>query len=177
MSELVAPVVVAALVVVQVGLWQFRVSLAGRQRRRAAALLGSVDAVLYVGLLGQVLADLGRPTHVAGYAVGVGAGVYVGCLADARADRAPFEYRIVAGHRDDHVLPALRRRGWPVTASSGDGIGGGVSVLFVAVAAADANALEADLRDVAPGVFWTCNRLRSAAVVPLPAGFRTIGSR
>ena len=177
MSELASAAVIAALVVVQVGLWQYRLGLAARQRRRAAALLGSLDAVVYVCVLGQVLNDLGRPASVAGYAFGVGAGIYLGCVADARTDRSPLEYRVVTELGDDHLLAGLRARGWPVTASSGDGLGGDVSVLFVAVAAGDAAALEADLRALAAGAFWTSARLRSATAVPVPDGYRTIGSR
>ncbi len=80
MSPLLQPFVIALLVIVEVGVFHLRVALASRGRKRRAALLGAVNAVISVAALGQVLGDLDRIGNIVGYAVGV----YLGCLADAR---------------------------------------------------------------------------------------------
>lgn len=84
MPELVQPVVIALLVIVEVGVFHVRVALAARGRRTGATLLGAVNAVISVAALGQVLTNLERPLNVLGYAVGVSIGVYLGCVADDR---------------------------------------------------------------------------------------------
>ena len=74
-STVVQPVLIAGMVVLEVAVWQVRVALATRGRKRVAAALGAVNAVLSVVALGQVVTNLDRPANVAGYAVGVALGV------------------------------------------------------------------------------------------------------
>jgi uncharacterized protein YebE (UPF0316 family) len=50
----VQPVVIALMVVLEVAVWQVRVALATRGRKRIAAALGAVNAVISVVALGQV---------------------------------------------------------------------------------------------------------------------------
>ena len=72
------PVLIAVLVVLEGAVWQVRVALATRGRKREAAALGAVNAVMSVVALGQVVTNLDRPANVAGYAIGVALGVYLG---------------------------------------------------------------------------------------------------
>ena len=76
------PVLIAVLVVLEVAVWQVRVALATRGRKRAAAPLGAVNALLSVVALGQVVTHLDRPANLAGYAIGVAVGVYLGVVVD-----------------------------------------------------------------------------------------------
>lgn len=165
------PFLIAVLVVVQVGLWQYRMALATRGAKTGASVLAGFDAVLWVTVLGQVLTHLDRPGNVAGYAAGVVAGVYLGCLADERTAHEVLEYRVVMAGDGATVLAGLRHAGWPATAQEAAGLAGPASVIFVAVDAHRASRLEADLAGLAPGTFWTCTRLRSATRVALPAGY------
>jgi uncharacterized protein YebE (UPF0316 family) len=114
-TALVQPVLIAVLVVLEVAVWQVRVALATRGRKRSAAVLGAVNAVMSVVALGQVVTHLDRPANIAGYAVGVAVGVYLGVVADGRFAGDPVEYRVVLP--GDGIGPAaeLRARGWPVT--------------------------------------------------------------
>jgi uncharacterized protein YebE (UPF0316 family) len=85
--ELLQPVLIAVLVVVEVAVWQVRVAMATRGNKRTAAALGAVNAVISVVALGQVVTHLDRPANVVGYAVGVAAGVYLGVVVDGRVAR------------------------------------------------------------------------------------------
>ena len=112
-STPVQPVLIAVLVVLEVAVWQVRVALATRGRKRIAALLGAINAVISVVALGQVVTNLDRPENVAGYALGVAVGVYVGVVADGRLAgdpvvprpvhsagmRPPTRLRVVTGRR------------------------------------------------------------------------------
>src|SRR5512133_1486993 len=91
----VQPVLIALMVVLEVAVWQVRVALATRGRKRIAAALGAVNAVISVVALGQVVTNLDRPANVVGYAVGVAVGVYLGVVADGRFAGDPVEYRVV----------------------------------------------------------------------------------
>jgi len=93
MAHLVQPVLIALLVIVEVGVFHLRVALAGRGHRSGATALGAVNAVISVAALGQVLTNLDRPLNVVGYAVGVSIGVYLGCVADDRLRRGRVDRR------------------------------------------------------------------------------------
>ena len=80
METYLQPVLIAVLVVLEVAVWQVRVAL--------AAGLGAVNAVMSVVALGQVVTHLDRPANVAGYAIGVALGVYVGVVVDEGLKRS-----------------------------------------------------------------------------------------
>jgi uncharacterized protein YebE (UPF0316 family) len=88
METYLQPVLIAVLVVLEVAVWQVRVALATRGRKRAAAGLGAVNAVMSVVALGQVVTHLDRPANVAGYAIGVALGVYLGVVVDEGLKRS-----------------------------------------------------------------------------------------
>ncbi|MGY1770899.1 DUF5698 domain-containing protein [Blastococcus sp. SYSU D00813] len=161
------PLLIAVLVVLEVAVWQLRVALATRGRKRIAAGLGAVNAVLSVVALGQVVTNLDRPANVAGYAVGVAAGVYLGIVADGRIAGDPVEHRVVLPGDGTTAAGRLAARGWPVTAHPASGPGGPATVLVVVAEAARTAAAERDLDQVAPGAFRTSTRLRSATRRPL----------
>jgi uncharacterized protein YebE (UPF0316 family) len=160
--EHVQPVVIALLVVVEVAVWQVRVALATRGRKRVAALLGAVNAVISVAALGQVVTHLDRPANIAGYAVGVAVGVYVGVVVDGRYAGDPVEHRVAVPGDGAELGEALRARGWPVLVQPALGRHGPETVLSVVVAAARTAEVERDLEQLAPDGVRTSSRLRSA---------------
>ncbi len=159
----VQPVLIAVLVVLEVAVWQVRVALATRGRKRSAAALGAVNAVLSVVALGQVVTNLDRPANVAGYALGVAAGVYLGVVADGRLAGDPVEYRIVVPGDGAGPAGELRARGWPVTVQHASGHGGPAAVLVVVVTGSRTAEVERDLERLAPDGFHSSTRLRSAS--------------
>ena len=170
-SELGQPVLIAVLVVVEVAVWQFRVAVATRGHKRVAGALGAVNAVLSVVALGQVVTNLDRPANVAGYALGVAVGVYLGVAADGRLAGDPVEHRVVLAGDGAAAAAELRAQGWPVTMQPALGLDGPAAVLFVVVDAARTAEVERDLALVAPDGFRTSTRMRSATWAPLPTGY------
>jgi uncharacterized protein YebE (UPF0316 family) len=170
-NAVLQPVFITVLVVLEVAVWQVRVALATRGRKRSAAVLGAVNAVMSVVALAQVVTNLDRPANVVGYALGVAIGVYLGVVADGRLARDPVEYRIVLPGDGERAVEELRSRGWPVTMQHALGLGGPVTVLFVAVDAGRTAEVERDLDLLAPDGFRTSTRLQSVTWAPLPPGY------
>src|SRR4051812_5662981 len=158
-STVVQPVLIAGMVVLEVAVWQVRVALATRGRKRAAAVLGAVNAVISVVALGQVVTNLDRPENVAGYALGVAVGVYVGVAADGRLAADPVEHRVVLTGDGAGPADELRARGWPVTVQPALGLGGPAAILFVVVDSGRTAEVERDLEQLAPDGFRTSSRL------------------
>ncbi len=149
----VQPVVIAVLVVLEVAVWQVRVALATRGQKRSAAVLGAVNAVLSVGAIGQVVTNLDPPANIAGYAIGVAAGVYLGVVGDARFAGDPVEYRLVLpGEVTEvavNVAQDLLTRGWFVTMQPAHSSNRPATVLTVVARANQAVQLESDLDELA----------------------------
>jgi uncharacterized protein YebE (UPF0316 family) len=161
-TPLLQPLVIAALVVTEVAVWQLRVALATRGRKNSAATLGAVNAVLSVVALAQVVTHLERPANVAGYAVGVAVGVYVGIVADERLAREPLQYRVLVDGDGELLAGRLHEAGWPVTRQAAAGPGGPAAVLLVVVDAGQASRLDRDLDRLAPHGYRTRSRLHGA---------------
>jgi uncharacterized protein YebE (UPF0316 family) len=161
-DPVIQPVVIGVLVVLEVAVWQVRVALSTRGRKRIAAALGAVNAVLSVVAISQVVTNLDRPANIAGYAIGVAVGVYLGVVVDGRFAGDPVECRIVLPGEGADLGDQLTDRGWTVTTHPARGFGGPATVLSVVAQPGRAGALDRDLEELAPGGFRTTSRLTSA---------------
>jgi uncharacterized protein YebE (UPF0316 family) len=155
------PLVIMALVLFEVALWQWRVAITIRGNLAGGVLLGLVGAVVQVTAISQVVQDMGNVAKVAGYACGVGIGVLVGCLIDRRLSKWHVSVRVFAP-ADADLVPTLRGQGWPVTATDGIGHQGPVEVLFIAIDQRRTAELERALHELAPKASWTIERISSS---------------
>jgi uncharacterized protein YebE (UPF0316 family) len=154
-------ILIMMLVLFEVALWQWRVAITVRGNLAGGVLLGLIGAVVQVTAISRVVDDMGDVAKVAGYAVGVGIGVLVGCLIDRRLSAWNASVRVFApgGTTLDCVLRDL---GWPVTATSARGHQGPVDVLYIAIDQRRTGELERVLRSLAPDASWTIERISSS---------------
>jgi len=154
----VEPLVIMALVLFEVALWQWRVAITVRGNSLGGAALGFVGALVQVTAIARVVQNVGNLANIAGYAAGVAIGVFIGCLLDRRLSPREVTVRVFAPH-DPELVPELRSRGWPVTATCGDGHEGPVEVLYLAIEERSAARLQDELRSLAPRACWTIERV------------------
>jgi uncharacterized protein YebE (UPF0316 family) len=157
--DVVRPLVIAGLVVTEVGLWQWRMVIAHRGKRSSAMLLGMLGAVLQITAISQVVTNLQDPFSVGAYAAGVGIGVLLGLIAGDRLTPGAVGVTIITTM--DGVARGLWARGWPATVQTGHGEEGPVTVLFVAISRRHEARLHADVATLAPEAFWSVEELRS----------------
>jgi uncharacterized protein YebE (UPF0316 family) len=153
------PLLIAGLVVTEVAIWQWRMVIAHRGSRVSAMLLGIIGAVLQITAITQVVADVSDPAGVIAYAVGVGFGVLLGLVAGEKFTPGMIGVTIVT--TDPHLARSLWDRGWPVTAQSGRGESGPVTVLSVPVDRRDETRLHRDVQSIAPDAVCTTRDLRA----------------
>ena len=160
------PLLIAGLVVTEVAIWQWRMVIAHRGSRVSAMLLGIIGAVLQITAITQVVADVSDPAGVIAYAVGVGvllgqADVLreLGLVVGERLTPGMIGVTIVT--KDPHLARSLWDRGWPVTAQSGRGESGPVTVLSVPVNRRDETRLHGDVQRIAPDAVCTTRDLRA----------------
>jgi uncharacterized protein YebE (UPF0316 family) len=157
----VEALLIMALVLFEVALWQWRVAITVRGNSFGGALLGFVGALVQVTVIAQVVQDVGDVKNVVAYASGVAIGVFVGCVLDVRLSTREVIVRVFAP-ADPELVPTLRSRGWPVTATSGDGHQGPVDVLYLAIDQRTTAKLEDELGVLAPGACWTIEKVAAS---------------
>jgi uncharacterized protein YebE (UPF0316 family) len=156
---------IAVLVLTEVGLWQWRMVVADRGHRLGAVVLGGVGAVLQITAITQVVTNVGDPLSVGAYAVGVGMGVLVGLIAGERLTPGATGVMITTTAPD--AAASMWARGWPAIAYAGRDETGPVTVLFVPIDRRHEARLHRDVAHLAPGAGWSSNELRAR---PAPAG-------
>src|SRR5437870_5768172 len=114
------PILIMALVLVEVALWQWRVAITVRGGLVGGAALGLIGAIVQITAISRVVQDMGNVAKIAGYACGVATGVVLGCLIDRRMSATLVTVRVFAP-ADPDLAPALRASGWPLTATFGHG--------------------------------------------------------
>jgi uncharacterized protein YebE (UPF0316 family) len=157
--EALRPLLIAGLVLTEVGIWQWRMVIAHRGSRATAMLLGVIGAVLQITAITQVVADVHDPFSIAAYAGGVGFGVLFGLVAGDRLTPGMIGVTVVTSAQN--LARSLWDLGWPATAQPGQGEAGPVSVLFVAINRRDEDLLHRDVQGIDPGAFWTVRELRA----------------
>jgi uncharacterized protein YebE (UPF0316 family) len=153
------PLLIAGLVVTEVAIWQWRMVIAHRGSRVSAMLLGIIGAVLQITAITQVVADVSDPAGVIAYAVGVGFGVLIGLVAGEKFTPGMIGVTIVT--EDPYLARSLWDRDWPMTAQSGRGESGPVTVLSVPVNRRDEARLHRDVQSIAPDAVCTTRDLRA----------------
>ena len=165
--EVLRPVLIAALVLTEVGIWQWRMVIAHRGSRSSAMLLGFVGAVLQITAITQVVADVHDPLSIAAYAGGVGLGVLFGLVAGDRLTPGTVGVTIITD--EPGAAEQLWRRGWPATAQPGYGEAGPVTVLFVAVDRREQARLQREVSVIDPAAFTSTEELRVTDALSLSA--------
>lgn len=155
------PFLIMTLVLIEVALWQWRVAITVRGHVLGGALLGFIGAIIQVTAISRVVQNVGHLATICGYATGVAVGVLLGCLIDRRFSVGQVSVRVFAP-ADPRLVPTLRVRGWPVTATSGDGHNGPVDVLYLAIDRRCTSRLEQELRSLAPKACWTVERISTS---------------
>lgn len=98
-----------------------RVMLTMKGYRLYASLLSMLDTFIYIVGLGLVMDNLDNPINIIVYAVGFGAGIYVGILIE---DQIALGYSVVQAIVPDtslNLVSELRELGFGITVSEGRG--------------------------------------------------------
>jgi uncharacterized protein YebE (UPF0316 family) len=160
------PLLIAGLVVTEVGLWQWRMVIAARGKRTSAMLLGTTGALLQITAISQVVTNVDDPLSVAAYAVAVGVGVLLGLIAGDRLTPGTVGVTIVT--REPDVAAGLWARGWRATAQKAYREDGPVTVLFVAVNRRQEERLHRDVARLAPEAIWSTELRAGVPAADIP---------
>ena len=115
--------------IVDVSCDTMRVLFAVRGKRGIAALLGFVQALIWIFAVGTAIQHLDSVYHVFGYAAGYACGTFVGITIERTVAYGLSTVRIVSPHAGVEIAEALRERGYGVTEFAGYGREGPVEIV------------------------------------------------
>jgi uncharacterized protein YebE (UPF0316 family) len=115
--------------IVDVSCDTMRVIFAIRGKRGIAAMLGFVQALVWIFAVGNAVKHLDSILHVFGYAGGYALGTYVGVTIERAIAYGVATVRVVSKHSGVEIAEALRGAGYAVTEFPGFGRDGAVEIL------------------------------------------------
>jgi uncharacterized protein YebE (UPF0316 family) len=138
-------------------------------RRLFAAILGVLEAGIYIVAVAQVLREIGKhPIYGVAYALGFALGTYLGILVD---QWLAFGEQLVTvfTRKSEELVTILRGEGFRVTEFMGKGRDGDVSALFCQVPRRDSPKLAHRVRQLDPACFYVINDVRASSAATLPS--------
>lgn len=127
------PLFIFVFRIVDVSCDTMRVIFAVRGRRVAAALLGFIQALIWILAIGVAIRHLDSLPHVIGYAAGFAMGTFVGISIEQAVAYGLATVRIVSMHGGVEIATALRDRGYGATEFPGYGREGKVEIVNTVV--------------------------------------------
>lgn len=125
--------VIFFLRIVDVSCDTMRVIFAIRGKRGVAALLGFVQAMVWIVAVGNAIKHLESPLHILGYAGGYAMGTFVGVTLEQAIAYGVATVRVVSKAAGVEIAEALRAAGHGVTEFGGFGRDGSVEILNTVV--------------------------------------------
>lgn len=132
-SAWLAALLIFLLRITDMSLDTLRMLFVMRGRKRIAWLLGFCQSAVFVLAITRVLANLGNPLTIFGYAAGFATGNVVGMLVEERLAVGHLQLQIISRRRGTAVANALRERGFGVTEISARGRDGTVRLLSASI--------------------------------------------
>ena len=122
-----------ALRIIDVSCDTMRVIFAIRGKRGIAAILGFLQAIIWIVAVGNAVRHLDSILHVLGYAAGFAMGTFVGVTIERMIAYGVATVRVVSPHGGVEIAEALRERGYGVTEFPGFGRDGAVEIINTVV--------------------------------------------
>ncbi len=162
---------VFALRVVNITLDTLRFMLTMRGKKTISWILGFIESILFVVVMGAVLQDLNNILNIVGYAAGFATGNVVGMAIEKRLAVGFSHISIVSRQKGMAVAEALRAADFAVTEIPARGKDGMVSLLNCSVRRKECKDVEQIARDVDPEAFITVED-----ITPMQRGYWGTGS-
>ena len=161
MTPLIAGLFVFAMRVIDMSLDTLRLLFMMRGRKLLAGSIGVIQAAVFILAVSAVLKGPLDPLTVAGYALGFGAGVVIGMLAEQRLALGYSMLRVYSPAAGAAIAEALRAAGFAVTEFTAHGRDGAMTVTNSAIARRDIARAQDIVRQIDPGAFITVDEVQT----------------
>ncbi len=173
----VVPLLVFLARILDVSLATLRISMVYRGLKHLAAPLGFLEALIWVLAISQVMLHLDNWLTYLAFALGFGAGNYVGLLIEERLAFGNLILRVITPNEDTTLTKTLWDAGFGVTCVSARGESGPVKVIFTVVKRRDLKKALGLIRRFNPNAFYTIEDVRFFSETHPPVARATRGRK
>jgi len=121
--------------IVDVSLGTVRTLMIMRGHKYQAALIGLIEAAIWVIAIRFIMQNLDNLWNVSGYSIGFAAGTVLGISIEEKFGRGFIQMQVVSMHFADKISDKLREARIGVTILPGEGRRGGVAILVLIIRA------------------------------------------
>lgn len=118
----VEPVIIFAAQLLFVPVLTLRTIMMVKGLKGKASALGVLEGIIYVVAVGLVLSDLTNYWNMASYALGFGAGLYIGAMIEEKLAIGYVTIEANIPNRNEALITKMRELGFSVSVSQVDGI-------------------------------------------------------
>jgi uncharacterized protein YebE (UPF0316 family) len=146
-------VIILLINIVYVSFFTIRMILTLKGHRYLAALLSTVEVVIYVIGLGLVLDNLNEIQNLIAYAVGYGIGVIVGMKIEEKLALGYITVNVITKDYEGDLANQLRNKGYGVTTWEANGLEGGRMSMQILTPRKYELLLYTTIKELDPGAF------------------------
>jgi uncharacterized protein YebE (UPF0316 family) len=130
-----------------------------RGQRTVSWILGFVESVIFVLVIGSVLTNLENPLNIVGYAAGFATGNVIGMAIEKRLAIGFMHFNIISKDRSTEIANALRNHGYGVTEIPARGRESSFMMIDCSVRRKQADEVETLVLKVDPEAFITAEEV------------------
>lgn len=98
---------------------------------KLAAFVGFFEVLVYMKVLGAIMAVVDQPHYLISYCLGFATGLYVGTIVENKLAFGDAQMRAILPTNYEHIIPDLRDMGFGVTSFYGEGRDGKRLMLLI----------------------------------------------
>lgn len=141
--------------VLNIALDTLRFMLTMRGKRGISWVLGFIESVLFVVVIGSVINDLNNILNIIGYSAGFATGTVVGMAIEKRLAIGYVHLNIISRQKGANLADTLRNANYAVTEIPAIGKDGAVSLLDCSIRRKDMKDIEQLILEADPDAFIT----------------------
>ncbi len=159
----ILPIIIFLARVCDVTLGTIRIIFTSRGKRNLAPLLGFVEVLIWIVVIGQLVQNLGSITSYLGYAAGFAVGNFVGMYIEDHLALGTLIVRTIVPGGGDELMKTLRTAGYGVTGVNGEGANGPVKLMYTIVKRRNLKDVVNLIHATHPRAFLSVEDVRSTA--------------
>ena len=159
----ILPIIIFLARVCDVTLGTIRIIFTSRGKRNLAPLLGFVEVLIWIVVIGQLVQNLGSITSYLGYAAGFAVGNFVGMYIEDHLARGTLIVRAIVPGGGEELMKTLRTAGYGVTGVNGEGANGPVKLVYTIVKRRNLKDVVNLIHATHPKAFLSVEDVRSTA--------------
>lgn len=159
-TVIVLPLLVFVARILDVTIGTLRIIFVSRGWKSWAGLLGFFESLIWLIAVAQVIHNLSSWQTYIAFALGFGAGNYIGVLIEEKIALGNLLVRVITRRPADELIGVLRGAGYGVTSVRAEGETGPVSLIFTIAKRRNLESILGMIKKHNPRAFYTVEDMR-----------------